>query len=192
VTPPPARFYVSGKARRVLRLVVFVNLLGGVFIKELSGTKYEGRSQQETFHTTQGKEAKAMTLKEYVAAVVSAHAYFNSQSRAFRALGDNVILVHDGARVHHKKKIANAPWTPVTQPPHSPDMMPLDYGIFGFTKIRLQRAVLRSDRWEHKVAMFKQFIMEAPVGPTINEFKKRMKACIAFGGWHIERQSHTE
>jgi hypothetical protein len=59
----------------------------------------------------------------------------------------DVILVYDGARVHHnfwKKKIPGVPWTIKTQPLHSPDMMPPDYGIFSFTKIRLQHAVYLS------------------------------------------------
>ena len=171
---------------------MFVNLIGGVYIKELTGTKYHGRDQHEVFQTIQGKDAQSMTLKEYAAAVKAAHDHFNSKFRAFKALNTEVIIVHDGARVHHKKQIPGVPWTTVTQPPHSPDMMPLDYGIFGFTKSRLQRAVLRSDAWEDKVQMFKDFLMEAPVGPTINEFQQRMHACIASRGMHIERRSRTQ
>jgi hypothetical protein len=45
--------------------------------------------------------------------------------------------------------------------------------------------------WEGKVAMFKQFLQEAPVGPTIYEFKQGMEACIASDGMHIERLSRT-
>ena len=112
-------------------------------MKELSGTKYEGRRQQDTFQTIAGKEANSMTLKEYNAWVLAAQDCFESASPEFKALYSNITLIHDGAMVHHKKKIPGIKWTPVKQPPHSPDMMPLYYAIFGFTNVRLQRAVLR-------------------------------------------------
>ena len=192
VTPPPQRFYVEGKGRRSLKLAVFVNLIGGVFIKELSGTKYEGEDLKQRYKkgkhkTQQGQPAKAMTKKEFAFCVRAAHNHFNNKP-AFARL-DKIFLVQDGARVHGKKALHDAPWEPVTQPPHSPDMMPLDYGIFGFTKIKLQRAVDRGDSWEAKVQMFKKFLMEASVGPTIEEFPLRMDACISSKGMHIEKKA---
>ena len=85
-----------------------------------------------------------------------------------------VILAQDGARVHHKKKIPGVPWTIITQPTYSPDLRPLDHGIYIVNKIRLRHAVYRSMTWEGKVAMFKQSLQEEPVGPTIYEFKQVM------------------
>ena len=126
VTPPPQRFYVEGKGRRSLKLAVFVNLIGGVFIKELSGTKYEGEDLKQRYKkgkhkTQQGQPAKAMTKKEFAFCVRAAHNHFNNKP-AFARL-DKIFLVQDGARVHGKKALHDAPWEPVTQPPHSPDMM---------------------------------------------------------------------
>lgn len=188
VTPPPQRFYVDGKRRQSLKLAVFVNLLGGVFIKEVSGTQYKGQDLQQGYTTQQGKVAKGITKAEFAVCVKAAYNHFNNSSAAFRRL-DQVFMVQDGARVHGKKALLDAPWVPVTQPPHSPDMMPLDYGIFGFTKIRLQRAVDRGDTWEAKVQMFKDFLMEASVEATIKEFPLRMHACITSKGMHIEKKA---
>jgi hypothetical protein len=156
---------------------------------DVSGTKYDGQVLGEDYQTQQGKKAKGMTKMEFAACVRAAYMYYNDKFPAFKRLSQEILLVQDGARVHGKEILPDAPWVPVTQPPHSPDMMPLDYGIFGFTKIRLQRAVDRGDSWESRVQLFKKFLTEASVVATINEFPLRMKACIASNGMHIEKRS---
>ena len=70
--------------------------------------------------------------------------------------------------------------------PCSSDIMPLDYGIFGTVRARLQDEISSHATWEEKVELFKKIFSEAPIEATIKQFELRMKACIENQGKHFE------
>jgi len=88
--------------------------------------------------------------------------------------------------VHPTKAFAAVPWTPVVHTPRSADMMPLDYGIFGIVRARLQDEISSYATWEKKVELFKKILSEAPIEATIKHYELRMKACIETQGKHFE------
>ena len=162
------RFYVeSSGSRRAVKLAVFINSRGGVFIQEVTGTKYDGCPPKKEYLTRQGKKAKGAVLEEYKDCVRAACAHYAAVVPALGRHADRMQLVHDKAKIHHTQPLPDAPWRPVAHPPCSPDMMPLDYGIFGTVKTRLQREVTRSATWEQKVQLFKKILSEAPFQRTI-------------------------
>jgi hypothetical protein len=75
----------------------------------------------------------------------------------------------------------------VAMPPGSPDLMPLDYGIFGTCKLQLERSMAKTAAWEDRVAKFKELIAAAPVKPTIQQFGDRLKAVVRASGGHIDQ-----
>ena len=181
------RFYVENSGnRRAVKLAVFINSRGGVFIQEVTGTKYDGFKAKKEYLTKTGKKAKGAVLEEYKDCVRAACAHYEARVPALRRHADRMLLVHDKSKIHHTQPLPGAPWQPVTHPPRSPDMMPLDYGIFGTVKLRLQREVSRSATWEDKVQLFKKILSEAPFQSTIEQFAPRMNDCIASEGWHFE------
>ena len=187
------RFYVdSREGRGSLKLAVFINILGGVFIKELNGTKYAGYEAEESYNTKQGKPAKGLTQAEYKACMKSAEEYFMEHCPAFKNLKGDKFLIHDRSGVHPKKQIPGVSWKVVAHPPHSPDLMPLDYGIFGMTKTALDNEVRRDQPWEEKVQIFKDILKKVDVKPTIEAFRSRMLACVDSKGSHFHIPRNTK
>jgi hypothetical protein len=187
VTPESERYYVDSVSNRgSLKLAVFVNLVAGIWMKELTGTKLSGPALNKGYQTRQGKQAKGMTKQEYMDCVREARDHFQASSSAFRRLGSNIYLVHDKCRTHPSQPIPGVAWTPVAHPPHSPDLMPLDYGIFGAAKLELDRRATRAMPWEEKAALFKKILQEAPLEATIKAFRSRLMACIDAGGKHFK------
>ena len=107
------------------------------------------------------QDASAMTGEEYMDAVKAAWQHF-MKCHAFRRIAGHAMLVHDKARQHTcvtvRQWLQQQGVTAVVQPARSPDMMPLDYGIFGATRAQLGRALPLSAPWEDRVATFKQFL----------------------------------
>jgi hypothetical protein len=184
----PTRFHSDKGPRRALKLAVFTNIAGGMFLFETTGTSYEGYTPKKNYQTKKNKQfqdAGAMTGEEYMDAVKAAWAAFMRQS-AFRRIAGSAVLVHDRARQHTCSAVQQ--WlkqqglTAVVQPARSPDMMPLDYGVFGTTRTQLGRTLTMQARWEDRVATFKGFLSSFKPAATIGEFPLRMKACIESGG----------
>ena len=73
----------------------------------------------------------------------------------------------------------------VVQPPRSPDVMPLDYGIFGFTKTALERELPRRAPWADRVEKFKELLRSCSPRATIEEYPLRLQAIIDSKGGHI-------
>jgi hypothetical protein len=67
-------------------------------------------------------------------------------------------LVHDRSGAHPSQQIPGLTWKVVMHPPHSPDMMPLDYGIFGAAKGDLDRKVQPTWKWVDRVNEFKRIL----------------------------------
>ena len=137
------------------------------------------------YKTLDGKAAKGMTKAEYMDCMRAACDHFQQHSSAFRRLGGNIYLVHDKSTCHPTQPIPGLSWRPVAHPPHSPDLMPLDYGIFGAAKQELDRKAPRGMPWADKVRLFKEILDKAPVKATISAYQSRLKACFEAGGKHF-------
>ena len=192
LTVTPTRFHrTSTGSRKSLKLAVACNAVAGMFIQEVTGTKYEGF--QKGSYEVQGKDgpkpATSMNSEEYLHFVGAAWAGFK-QKPAFRTVSKGAMLIHDKSRVHTSKKVQDGlkalGLAYMVQPPRSPDLMPLDYGIFGSIKVKLARAAPRLKTWEEKVQAFKSMLLEFNPAPTISQFQLRIARVIEREGKHIE------
>ena len=184
VTPLPQRYHVGAGQRHSLKLAVFINLHAGVFIKETTGSGYIGHEEGQAYQTKQGKEAQGMVEEEYKDCVKAAYAKF-SECPEFAAHGNDMLLVHDRSTSHPRQPIPGVPWALAEHPPRSPDMMPLDYSLFGTAKNKLMEATSLASSWEERVKLFLEILQQEPVAAMIREFPLRMKAAIASGGLHL-------
>lgn len=184
----PSRYYTARNNRHSLKLAVFCNTLGGMFIKETTGTRYEGYIAEKTYRTKQGDGAGSIVAEEYIDCLRAAVSHFMSVP-AFRRQATSPMLMHDRSKIHTSKLVTHAlqdlQLRAALQPPRSPDLMPLDYGIFGFTKAKQEREEPMHATWGDKVKMFKNLLTNAPTKATINEFPLRLQACIDSRGEHL-------
>lgn len=190
----PQRTYTDASVRRNLKLAVAVCKLGGVFIKELTGTKYRGCKSIKKYYKKSGKQLSCMGAEEYKEFLLDAWQYFLSKPR-FWQRRDEAILIHDKYQVHGSRQVATALADKnirlLVQPARSPDLMPLDYGIFGTAKAKIGGRGQRCRTWEDKVSRLEGFLRATSrdklVRRTIDQFPKRLQACIRADGGHIER-----
>lgn len=191
-TETPMRFHKSsGGARRQLKLAVACNSEGGMFIQELTGTKYNGYEQQS--FEVQGpkgpKPASSMGSDEYLHFIQVAWKGFMQQP-AFRCVAKGAVLIHDKSRIHTSKKVQKGledmGLAFMVQPARSPDLMPLDYGIFGTLKTKLARTPPQYKPWEEKVQLFKDLLLAFNPSATIAQFQSRIEKIIEKRGRHIE------
>jgi hypothetical protein len=112
-----------------------------------------------------------------------------NKNPSFRKLRNKVLLIHDRSRVHSKGSIEGVPWEVAMHPPRSPDLMPLDYGVFGTAKneeVRISSSKKQGMSWEERVSTFKTILKGYEVTHTIEQYPKRLKACIDNNGHHFE------
>lgn len=190
VTHIPEVAHVDHAQRRSLRLAVAICSLGGVFQMELTGTSYPGCPALPEYLDQKGNPLVSMGAQEYLNFITLARQHF-MLGREFRGRRREAMLVHDRNTVHMSKLVKNGleklHLPAVAMPPRSPDLMPLDYGIFGICKLKLERTTPRNKPWETRVSNFKSLIQEASVKPTIDQFKDRLNAVLRSGGGHIDQ-----
>ncbi len=187
MTEKPVRLYQDHGKRRALKLCVFINLCGGVLLFETTGTDYGGYKPGKGYTTKKNEEAHSITAEEYNDYVREAVKTYN-KNPSFRKLRNKVLLIHDRSRVHSKGSIEGVPWEVAMHPPRSPDLMPLDYGVFGTAKneeVRISRSK-KNFSWEERVSTFKTILKEYKGEHTIKQYPKRLKACINNIGYHFE------
>jgi hypothetical protein len=193
VTPVPQKKYSSKGSRRVLNLLVAVNKKNGIFVKELTGTAYNGCKQPQQYRTKEGKDAKALTSEEYIQAATEAVEILRPRGRRSRCVPP-AILVHDRGVTHVSTNLntemAKRNVVVVNAPPRSPDLMPLDYAIFGTAKNTNARDLPATATWEEQVAHLEEILRKVDPGPAVSEFPMRLKACIEAHGEHIESLLH--
>lgn len=72
-------------------------------------------------------------------------------------------------------------------PTSSPDLDPLDYGVFGPAQRRLDRELEQRDMtFEEQCQFLTACIQQANSDAAIEELPGRIQKCIAAGGWHFE------
>jgi hypothetical protein len=174
-----------------MKVIVFISRTGGIFVKELTGTSYDGRKPGKVYTTMKNKQVKlatAMTGEEYVDCVKAAWQHF-MQKREFRSLAANAMLVHDKSTAHLSacvvQGLKDLGIAAVVQPARSPDLMPLDYGVFGSAKNRLDADLPRNVRWEDKATCFKKLLSDGSPNAVVEEFPLRLKACMISNGEHF-------
>ena len=191
VTPVPPRFLVAHAKRRSLKLAVACCLSGGVYIQEVTGTDYEGHTLQPGFIGAAGKPHRSMGAEEYCDFLQRAWSHFN-QSKSFQRRNQQAMLVHDRSTTHvnHvvKTQLKSLNLCEELLPPRSPDLQPLDYGVFSTSKNKLERESQRHDDWTKRALDLEKHIREAPFANIVAEFPKRLQACIRAGGQHIDRE----
>ncbi|CAK9820332.1 hypothetical protein ANTPLA_LOCUS10558 [Anthophora plagiata] len=110
----------------------------------------------------------------------------------------NMYFQHDGAPAHYAANVRayldetfRDRWIgrggPVSWPPRSPDMNPLDYFFWGHLKTTVYRDPLRTR--EEMVARIHSAVVSITTDTLINikrNIRRRVEACIEVGGGHIE------
>jgi hypothetical protein len=158
-------------------------------VKEVTGTQYPGCPPLHKYTAANGKPAKCMGQEEYADFIEYAWGQFN-QVRAFRRRSAEALLIHDRSRVHSSKvvqqRLGSLGINARLAPPRSPDLMPLDYGVFGAIKLQLGRGLPRTAPWEQRARKFLELLRQRPSDRVIQSFKERLIACIRAHGGHIE------
>ena len=164
--------------------------VGGTFQQEISGTDYPGCPATPVYQDQHGKQLVSMGSEEYCSFITAAMSYF-SQNRNFRRRRAGAMLMHDRSQVHQsafvRQQLLSMGLEVELLPPRSPDLMPLDYGIFGTSKLQLERHGGRAAPWGERVSMFKHVLQSASILPSIDQFQQRLQAVIVAGGKHIDR-----
>jgi hypothetical protein len=100
------------------------------------------------------------------------------------------MLVHDRSTTHNnglvRAKLQSLNLREHLMPPRSPDLQPLDYGVFSTSKNKLQPASERDDDWVQRVVELEKHIREADLSRIVAQFPLRLEACIRSGGGHID------
>jgi hypothetical protein len=182
--------HVDHPQRRNLKLAVAICSTGGVFQMELTGSDYPGCPAFPPYLDSKGRQLISMGGEEYLHVINAAWQHF-SENREFRARRKTALLVHDRGKAHMSAVVMHGlqqlGLRAVAMPPRSPDLMPLDYGIFGTCKLQLERSMPRNAAWGDRVGRFKELIAAAAVKPTIGQFEQRLDAALRAGGGHIDQ-----
>ena len=187
----PQRTHTDAPSRRNVKVAVAICKLGGVYIKELTGTKYNGCKPIKEYKNDNGKVLTCMGGQEYCDFLRGAKRHFMRQA-AFSKRSAEAMLVHDKSTPHQSKvateALARLRLKAVVQPPRSPDLMPLDYGIFGRVKTAIAGRVKILRTWEESVSELEKKLLAARsdlIDSTIDQFPRRLEACIASLGDHL-------
>lgn len=186
---PVERNYTAQPERKVLNVAVAINLCGGVYVKELTGTDYTGCHRIQTYVNARVHVMRSMGAEEYTDFLGDAWEFL-SQHKNLRRRMHSLVLVHDRNAVHCanavKKWLEEEEVHAVLAPPRSPDLMPLDYSVFGTTKQAVKRQVGIKAAWDVRARTFLNLLREQSVEAIIGQFPKRLKACMAQQGGHFE------
>ena len=111
--------------------------------------------------------------------------------------GGDFMFQQDGARSHTSAHTLhflneNIPATaellkPDKWPPNSPDLNPLDYGIWSIMESEVYKVKIRDlDHLEDRLAEAWDALSQEHIDNTIMSFRKRVRACIAAEGKRFE------
>lgn len=193
ITLDPQHFYVDYKDRKALKVACAV-MLGAPtssYVQQLTGTEYEGCPDIDVYKkaTEQDVDYTALSAPEYRNFLQRALKHFNRQVPGLRR-NPKLRIIHDRAKPHTSKLVTQ--WAQQegykvhVLPPRSPDMDPLDYGIFGPFKTWLQMgAAVGGWTWSNKCRKAVAYLEKVDVAPTVKEFPQRLQACIEAEGHHL-------
>lgn len=199
----PQRCFKEKDKKNSISAIVFLNSKGKVFVKLLTGskgvdssTKLAALMPSKVYMTRDGKPATRMTAEEYIDCVKEAVAYFDDSPRTQRGLAAwmaGLRLVHDRSTCHQRTDItvvhsskATCVLPVIVAPPRSPDLMPLDYGVFGTAKTKLLNQVSQQDAWVDRTEMFVKLLQDTDVKNIIAAYPKRLAKCAETNGGRVE------
>lgn len=196
----PERVHCSTTSRNQVRAIVFINLQGGVFVKLLTGTKVphvnaamQAMMPTQPYTTQAGNSASAMTKQEYIdcckAAVDSFVPPVGSPRQNSMAV-ERLMLVQDRSTCHPRCAIecrGGAMLPTMAAPVRSPDLMPLDFAVFGSVKEAVRRRIRHGMDWSEIAAMFVEELQLFKPAACILSYMRRLEKCEANGGGHVEQ-----
>jgi hypothetical protein len=171
--------------RRNLKVAVACMLRRPNFAKELTGTVYADCPRLKEYTKPRGTGTyNSMSSSEYIDFLENALKHFGVRR--------NVTIVHDRSRIHQGKVVAA--WCAARHieiallPPRSPDLDPLDYGMFGTCKTKLCRyASANKLTWNARCIRFLEMVRAYSMDAAIQQMPRRLSACIQAGGKHFDR-----
>jgi hypothetical protein len=157
----------------------------------VSTSSYPNFTAPKVYKKANGEVHKGLCSEEYLHAVQKA--VENSVQHVTRGELRNMVLLHDRDPAH-KDSIVRS-WceakgiTIELFPERSPDLDPLDYGLFGAAKQKLDRAIQRQKlSWEDRCTELLEILDMQAADATIGELSLRWQACIQAGGRHFDHQ----
>lgn len=173
-----------------------VALLPGVnevVVKSVTGSSStSGHAPTTRFSTKDGKVAVGFTSAEYIAFLREVLEKCQMRSRRRRHL----VLVQDRDPAHLTPEVASFLQSEgvdvMTLPPHSPDLDPLDYCVFGHTKTWLRKRVAEMEQSKEPLSfdqicgMFMTKLKSLDAEVQTAGFVSRMERVINAKGGHIE------
>lgn len=184
VTHPPQLAYKdSAHTRRSLKILVGIRLGYRPVVQVLTGSKYNGCPKLGAYRTVQGDPAVKMGASEYQAKV----------GRIISDLGGSTVLAlcYDNDTAHKaadttlwldRKKLWN-----LLLATRSPDLDPLDYGVFGAAKKLFEQWLhIERNSWDAVCPAWIAHLESLNVDKVIGEWESRLEACIRAEGGHIE------
>ena len=115
-----------------------------------------------------------------------------------RKMCPDFIFHQDGARAHtsayslsYIRQRVPELLEPEFRPPHSPDLNPLDYCLWGYVEAAIHKHRIIDDFEQLKREIVKAWkaIPQEIVDKAIDAFRKRLRLCIKVNGGHIEHFS---
>jgi hypothetical protein len=184
----PAKHFSSPGHRGVLKLgVAMIGHATKMFVRTLSGTTTEGMKPAMQFTTKKGgKAATSLTAKEYTAFISSGLGHVRRRSGPY-------VLVHDREPAHRsmdvKRLVEGAGHMIMLLPPRSPDLDPLDYGVFGGAKAWLERERPAGPTysWRDRCTAFMDHIQRLQPRNVIGDYQARLRQILTRNGGPIER-----
>ena len=190
-TEPPQRAYSNSAKGNRVSAIVFINIKHGVFVKLLTGTRVPhatGDLQKllptGKYYTIKGDPASRMTTKEYIDCVKDAVMHFAGEGASVyrrERMVKQLRLVHDKSTCHPDAPIdVGLPGVKLhvsMAAPRSPDLMPLDYAVFGLAKRKLLDAQQSHWTWADRAAFFVKTLQDFDPRACIEAYPKRLQEC---------------
>lgn len=184
---PIQRTFTAEAHGKLKIAVALIPALGVTHVKPLIGTTCAALKPSKQYYTkaSKGKElATSMTAEEYMD-------FTAEVMKLLEEKACKVIWVHDRDHAHLEEavtpQIQHQGHTVMVLPPRSPDLDPLDYAVFGHSKLWLKRdARVRQLSWDDKCLAFVNHIKSLDPSRQMAGLKKRMELVIQENGGHFE------
>lgn len=192
VTHVPQRPYTGGpSSRRTLRVSAFIRLGYKPKVIVLTGSKFKDCPPIPTYQTASGGTHSRMGSAEYVAALTRVLRSTGPAAQRSTRSSRGTVLWHDHDPSHKandtKQWLEEQHIQCVQTPVRSPDLSPLDYGVFGVAKRRWRRAVQREGLgWDDACKSFIRELESMDTDNIIKQLPLRLEACLEAKGGHIE------
>ena len=169
--------------RKQLKLAVGIRLGQLPTITHLSGTNYAGAPEVKKYKNATGKLHSRMAAKEYTDFLQTTTQELGKPKPA--------VIVQDRESTHMAKLTQE--WAKkegirlLTLPPRSPDLDPLDYGVFGPFKASYEALKFAKHvPWDAACKAVVEGLKTTKVENAVQAWEKRLRACIAAKGKHFE------